>query len=101
FLERLIGENAVQILAAFAVGGDAGVSWRGVAEVFRLSTMDLQRVGVGVEGRGVITDVDENYLAVQPATLRYALVRDLFFSGPVRLDYRPLIEASRHLRGVA
>ncbi len=101
FLKKLIGESAVQILAAFAVGGDPGVSWIGVSRAFGLSTMDLQRIVAGLEASGVITDVDENYLAVQPATLRYALVRDLFFLGSVRLDYRPLMEASRNLRGVA
>ena len=101
FLETLIGENAIQILAAFAVGGDPGVSWIGVARAFGLSIIDLQRIVAGLEASGVITDVDEDHLAVQPATLRHALVRDLFFSGSVRLDHRPLMEASRHLRGVA
>ena len=101
FLERLIGENAIQILAAFAVGGDPGVSWKGVARAFGLSIIDVQRIVAGLEASGVVEDVDEDYLAVQPAALRHALVRDLFFSGSPRLDPLPFMGVARHPRGVA
>ena len=63
--------------------------------------VDVRRIVVGLEAGGVVTGIDENYVAVQPATLRHALVRDLFFSGPAPLDYRPLIQTVRNLAGVA
>jgi hypothetical protein len=100
-LEKLIGERAVEVLAAFAIGGDPGVSWGGVARAFGLPIIDVRQIVAGLEASGVVTAVDEGYIAVQPAALRYALVRDLFFSGPARLDHRPLMEAACHLGGVA
>jgi hypothetical protein len=101
FLEKLVGERAIEILAAFAIGGDSGASWLGVAKAFGLSKIDVRRTIAGLEASGVVTDIDAEYMAVQPATLRHALVRDLFFSGPARLDTQPLMEVARHPRGVA
>jgi hypothetical protein len=101
FLERLVGEHAVEILAAFSIGGDAGISWRAVARAFGLSPIDVRRTIAGLEASGVVTDIDSEYIAVHPATLRHALVRDVFYSGPARLDPLPLIEVARDRGAVA
>ena len=99
--EGLIGECAIEILAALAIGGESGVAWLKAARALGLSVVDVRRIVIGLEAGGVVTGVDENYVAVQPATLRHALVRDVFFSGPARLDFLPLIQACRNLSGVA
>jgi hypothetical protein len=101
FLERLIGNNAIDILAALAIGGRHGIAWTAITRVFGVPPIDLRRMIVDLEASGIVVDVDANHVAVQPATLRYALVRDTFFAGPARLDYLPLIEAARNLTEVA
>lgn len=101
FLEKLVGETAIDILAALALGGAYGIAWGEIARAFGLPLIDVRRMIVNLEASGVVTDIDAEYVAVQPATLRYALVRDEFFTGPARLDYHPLIPAARYLSGVA
>ncbi len=101
FLENLIGETAIDILAALALGGAPGIAWAQIAREFRLPLVDARRMIVNLEASGVVVDIDAEHVAVQPATLRYALVRDEFFSGPARLDCRPLIQAARQITGVA
>jgi hypothetical protein len=99
--EQLIGERAIETLAALAIGGEQGVAWTEGARALGLPVVDVRRIVVGLQAGGVVTGIDENYVAVQPATLRHALVRDTFFSGPAPLDYHPLIQSARNLAAVA
>ncbi len=101
FLENLIGETAIDILAALALGGASGIAWAQIARDFRLPIVDSRRMIVNLEASGVVVDIDAEHVAVQPATLRHALVRDEFFSGPARLDCCLLIQAARRITGVA
>ena len=100
FLQRQIGETAIDILAALALGGEHGIAWAEIARAFGMSPIDVRRMIVNLESSGVVTDIDGDHVAVQPATLRYALVRDTFFTGPAPLDYRPLLPAARNIEGV-
>ncbi len=101
FLKNLIGETAIDLLAALALGGAPGVRCEGIASEFRLPLTDVRRMIVNLEASGVVNDIDPEHVAVQPAMLRYALVRDEIFNGPAGLDYRALIQAARSVSGVA
>lgn len=95
-IEPFGGQESTQFLAAFALGGDGGITIRSVAEVFGVPQLDVHRQMSGLASAGIVTEVqhyDDNqaYLVIRPPFLRYALVRDIFFNGPIRLPYKPFL----------
>ena len=100
--EPLVGKRASGILAAFAIGGDSGMPTKIVADFLKQPEMDIQHVVTELASGGVITEISQtNKLSVNPAALRYALVRDIFFKGPASLDPARLIANAPFLVGVA
>ncbi|MEC4686339.1 MAG: hypothetical protein VST71_11475 [Nitrospirota bacterium] len=100
--ESLVGEKASIVLAAFAIGGDSGMSMKVVAEALELPIGDLYIIVTELASAGVIYENSRlNTLSVKPVTLRFALVRDIFFKGPPSLDSEPLIEEAPDLTDVA
>lgn len=105
--EGLVGEETAQILAAFALGGDSGMHPRMVARALEIPRYRIN-VAVGRLAAGGVLDsvrrvwswstdgagVGEERLAVRPPSLRYALVRDVFFAGPLVMPLDELIEAA-------
>jgi len=99
--EPLVGTKARVILAAFAIGGDSGMSIKTVAESLRQSAIDIHHIVTELASGGVITEIRHtNTLSVNPAILRFALVRDTFFKGPTSLDPITLIENAQDLAQV-
>ena len=100
--EPLIGKKASAVLASFAIGGDSGMSIKSVAEALKQSEIDIRTIVTELASGGVITEVmHTNTLSVNPATLRFALVRDTFFKGPTSLEPMTLIENAPDLVQVA
>ncbi|MCK4450749.1 MAG: hypothetical protein KAX26_09170, partial [Anaerolineae bacterium] len=85
--EPLIGKTARQVLAAFAVGGDAGMAMEAVAESLELSVLEVHQAVVDLAAGGVILKVDPQHLSVRPPALRHVLIRDVFFCGPTALPF--------------
>lgn len=85
--EPLIGKTARQVLAAFAVGGDAGMAMEAVAESLELSVLEVHQAVVDLAAGGVILKVDSQHLSVRPPALRHVLIRDVFFCGPTALPF--------------
>lgn len=92
--EPLLGKEATAIVAAFSLGGDKGVSMETVATQYRLILVNVQQIATGLAAGGVLTDVGQDRLAVRPPSLRYALIRDVFFCGATSLPYNELISQS-------
>ena len=92
--EPLLGKEATAIVAAFSLGGDKGMSLETVATQFKLSPVNVQQIATGLAAGGVLTDVGQDRLAVRPPSLRYALIRDVFFCGAASLLYNELINQS-------
>jgi len=92
--EPLLGKEATAIVAAFSFGGDKGISMETVATQFQLSPVNVQQIATGLAAGGVLTDVGQDRLAVRPPSLRYALIRDIFFCGATSLFYNELINQS-------
>ena len=65
-----------------------------VATQLQLSLTEVQQVVTGLAAGGVLTDVRDDRLSVRPPTLRYALVRDVFFAGARSIPYGELIRQS-------
>lgn len=100
-LKSLVGDLAIEVLSCFALGGDAGMSWEVIAKFLDMNPLVLRRVVAGLEASGVITDLGDKNLSVHPVALRHALLRDMFFSGPVSLDPEPLMQHARSAGGIA
>ena len=99
--EPLVGKEASAILAAFSLGGNKGMSMETVATQLKLSPVDVQQVATGLAAGGVLTDVGQGRLAVRPPSLRYALVRDVFFSKATSLRCDYLISESSDIAETA
>ena len=92
--QPLIGDDATVILASFAIGGESGMTMKTVAKVLGISVIDVYRTVTMLASGGVVKEINQNLLAVTPAQLRFALVRDVFFQGATSLDPQTLIENS-------
>jgi hypothetical protein len=92
--EPLLGSEATAILAAFSLGGDSGMPTETVATHLGLSLVKMRQVVTGLAAGGVLTDVGQEKLSVRPPALRYALVRQIFFSGATSLPSSDLIGQS-------
>ena len=92
--QRLVGKEAREILSAFALGGDQGMSMEVVAGVLGIPIAHLHASLVRLAAGGVLRERSKGHLSVWPRTLRYILVRDTFFSGKCDLPCDTLIEAA-------
>jgi hypothetical protein len=92
--QRLVGKEAKEILSAFALGGDQGMSMEVVAGVLGIPIAHLHASLVRLAAGGVIRERSKGHLSVWPRTLRYILVRDTFFSAKVNLPCDTLIESA-------
>ena len=92
--QPLLGSETTAIVAAFSLGGDKGMSMETVANQLKLSLIQVQQMVTGLAAGGVLNDVGQNRLSVRPPALRYALVRDVFFSGATSLRCNELTKQS-------
>jgi hypothetical protein len=89
---RLVrGEKERCVLAAFAVGGDVGMSFAQVSEALGLSTLELRQITAELGSGGVVEEIGADRLQVRPPTIRPVLVRDIFFGGPSSLAIDSLL----------
>ena len=79
FFTPIVGSRAKVILAAFALGGNAGMSCATVASETRMNLVDLADLTSKLAAGGVIFQTRTGCLAVRPRALRHALVHDVFF----------------------
>lgn len=79
--EPLSQQSANVIIAAFSLGGEAGMPHRLIAKELDISLLDLQQQVSYLAAAGIIWEVDKNHLSVKPSALRHAVVRDIFFTG--------------------
>lgn len=112
--EGLVGEETAQTLAAFALGGDAGMHPTAVARTLEIPRY-RSNIAVGRLAAGGVVDsarraspwstagasAGKEHLAVRPPSLRYALVRDVFFAGFLVMPLDELIEAAPDVTEVA
>ncbi len=100
-MESLVGSRARSILAALAVGGDAGIRMQDVAGVLGIPLADTQVAITSLAAGGVVAEGRSDALTLRPPALRYALVRDMFFAGPASLPIEPLIATAPNVADVA
>lgn len=94
-LTRVLGgEDPTLLLASFALGGDRGVTLDLVAEATGWNPAQVWDLAVRkIAASGVLAPRGKETLAVEPRVLRYALLKEVFFSSlPAPFDYRDLLE---------
>jgi hypothetical protein len=84
FLRRHIGEESIDVLAAFACGGETGIATAEVAKHIGKPIIEIVAITRRIALAGVLQEVEKDVLAVQPDFLRSALLKTSFFpeSGP-------------------
>ncbi|MDD5371237.1 MAG: hypothetical protein PHQ40_19315 [Anaerolineaceae bacterium] len=97
YFENRLGSRAIDILAAFSVGGDAGMDSSSIAEILQIPVVDIHRIIVELGSGGILWETLDKNLSVHPSTLRYALIRDVFFHGAYSLPIQPFIERSPNI----
>jgi hypothetical protein len=91
---RSIGRHSRHVLGVLALAGNHGATIGQVAQALGLSVVQVSDVVRGLASGGTVDEgpgKDSQRLRVQPESLLYPLVRDLFFSGPGTLDVRSTI----------
>lgn len=94
-LRRVLGgEDPTLLLASFALGGDRGMTLDLVAKATGWSRAQVWDLAVRkIAASGVLAPRGKRILAVEPRVLRYALLKEVFFSSlPAPFDYRDLLE---------
>lgn len=84
--KKLIGRDAAEILAAHAVGGDAGLPMSTVSEILGENLVEVRKTITKLAAGGVVLEKNEN-LVITPPALQHALIRDVFFSGATSLPH--------------
>jgi hypothetical protein len=93
--EKMGGDKATAVLAAFGLGGDRGMKTEDVRDFLDLGWPEMRTLTSGLFAGGVLR-VENDILSVWPRQLRWALVRSVFFEGPAALPYRELLDRAPH-----
>lgn len=88
-LRRILEQDPTQLLAGFALGGRRGMGLAAMAEFLEAEIGKVWETAAQIGASGVLSergkdDTGEAVLAVIPATLRAALLHEVFFSSPRR-----------------
>ena len=90
-LGKMIGGDAVSLLAPFALGGTAGAKQDLVSRSLGVAPFKLYRDLANVGAAGVIRERADRAISVEPEPLRWSIVKRVFFDGPVTLDINPFL----------
>lgn len=88
---RLAGSQ-LDHLAAFALGGVAGMRLAMAAQALDTPATTVRRSLLQVSGTGIVRDIRGGAAAIHPRHLRHALVKRTFFSGASSLPLEPAID---------
>ena len=88
---KMIGGDALSTLAPFALGGNAGVKQDLVATSLGVAPLNLYRNLANVAAAGVVRERSDRAISVEPESLRWSIVKRVFFEGPVTLDINPIL----------
>lgn len=95
-LHRVLGFDAMRLLAPFALGGDAGARQEDVAEQLNMSLLDANGALSKLGAAGIVRDRGGQAVSVEPPPMRCELVRRFFFDGPGSLPVERFLPAVRN-----
>ncbi len=99
FFQEFVGPDSADVLAAFSLGGDRGMSLEAVRDYLGLDRPRIRQRVSGLAAGGVLSETGQDTLSVWPRQLRFALLRSVFFPGTAaRLhDYQALLRQAPDL----
>lgn len=87
---KSLGQESRYVLGVLALAGKSGATLGQVAGALRVDTPRVVHLVRGLAHGGTVDEASRHgfvtRLRVQPESLRYALVRDVFFGGPAAMD---------------
>lgn len=91
---EMLGEPAASVLAVLALAGDTGLHIESVAQALQLDLATTHHILKGLASGGTVDQGQRGTgrLAVQPESLRYALVREAFFGGAASLPVKTVLQ---------
>jgi hypothetical protein len=92
FFIPITGAEITEILASFAIGGKAGMTSDIVSRFLQIPLIELRHKLSDLSHGGVIQEHKDGRISVVPSALRYTLVKETFFSGPVPLDILNILQ---------
>ena len=78
-LDQLLELKSMQLLAPFALGGDAGAQPKDVAHQLNMSLLDLSSSLATLGAAGIVKNTNDSSVLVEPTSMRWVLVRRVFF----------------------
>ena len=95
-LKRVLGFDAMRLLAPFALGGDAGARQEDVAEQLNLSLLETSDALAKLGAAGVVRQRRDRSISVEPPPMRWVLVHRVFFGGTGSLPVERFLSAARN-----
>ncbi|MGE5595346.1 MAG: hypothetical protein ACM3S1_04850 [Hyphomicrobiales bacterium] len=87
---KSLGQESRYVLGVLALAGKTGATLGQVADALRVDMPRVVQLLRGLASGGTVDEASRfdrvTRLRVQPESLRYALVRDVFFGGPAAMD---------------
>ncbi len=95
-LDRVLGTDAMRLLAPFALGGDAGARQEDVAKQLDMSLLEMSSALAKLGAAGIVRERRNSSISVEPRPMRWVLVRRFFFGGPGSLPFERFFSAVRN-----
>lgn len=96
-MRRMVGDEAIDILAAFSMGGDTGMELEAVGQFLEMPLHVLRRKTADLAAGGVLAGGRNNRLIVIPALLRRPLLRQVFFREVATRPFEDLLSRASNL----
>ena len=87
---RTLGAKSLHVLGVLALAGDGGATTEQVGDALRLDLAETGSLIAGLASGGTLGEAGGRRMNVQPADLRYPLVRDVFY-GHGASDPKPVV----------
>ena len=92
-LNRMLDvQDATRLLAPFALGGDAGVQLERVADQLRRPLDDVSGCLAQLAAAGIVMERRNRAVSVEPAPMRWVVVRRVFFAGAGSPNITPFLD---------
>lgn len=87
-----LGRDVTTLLSFIALGGNAGVDMSELAQISGMGVGDVRAILAELAFGGVISTRENGNVSIEPASLRYPLIRELFFTGAGTLKFEGYIQ---------
>ena len=91
-IKQIVDNDALRLLAPFALGGDVGVKQVAVSNHLGKPLLDLSSDLAKLGAAGVVRERSEKGITVEPEAMRWIIVKRIFFGGPGALDVESFLK---------